>query len=207
METRASHGGNPIPYLLRSMTVEECSQLPSFELLLQSSQRHDSGKCRGADNVLHSPELPKASPSSYELESSFVDYVSVDHLRQCVPCEVMSPLQLPPAISSSMVFDASPIVPSSTLTSPEPPTLLPPIDSLSGFATLREAFIPSSLHLTAAIKEGAGEAMMQAKRFDGDLYTPIWTRGRGNDREGLCMLCEPPRWFKMKQSAYWYRPA
>ena len=46
-------------------------------------------------------------------------------------------------------------------------------------------------------------AEFQQRRFLGDLYTPSWIRGRGNSREGLCSLCNPPVWFRMKQSAYW----
>ena len=54
---------------------------------------------------------------------------------------------------------------------------------------------------TAAVDELTAE--FQTKRFPGDLYTPTWIRGRGNSREGLCSLCVPPVWFRMKQSAYW----
>jgi hypothetical protein len=49
-----------------------------------------------------------------------------------------------------------------------------------------------------------GVAEFQPKRFQDDLYTPSWLRGKGNYREGLCSICNPPVWFKMKQSAYWY---
>lgn len=52
------------------------------------------------------------------------------------------------------------------------------------------------------ISEGAAE--YQPKRFPDDLYTPTWLRGKGNYREGLCSICNPLVWFKMKQSAYWY---
>lgn len=45
---------------------------------------------------------------------------------------------------------------------------------------------------------------LRERRSDEDFYSPIWIRGRGVDREGLCPLCDPSRWFKIKQSAYWY---
>lgn len=54
----------------------------------------------------------------------------------------------------------------------------------------------------APVEDSSAE--FQSKRFSGDLYTPTWIRGRGNSREGLCSLCIPPVWFRMKQSAYWY---
>ena len=45
---------------------------------------------------------------------------------------------------------------------------------------------------------------LRERRSDDDNYSPVWIRGRGVEREGLCPLCEPPHWFKIKQSAYWY---
>lgn len=41
-------------------------------------------------------------------------------------------------------------------------------------------------------------------RFEGDLYTPKWQRGEGEDREALCPFCAPAFWLRTKQSAYWY---
>ncbi|KAI9220000.1 hypothetical protein BC828DRAFT_348732 [Blastocladiella britannica] len=35
-------------------------------------------------------------------------------------------------------------------------------------------------------------------------YTPLWTRGLAREKEGLCRLCPPESWFKIKISAYWY---
>ena len=48
------------------------------------------------------------------------------------------------------------------------------------------------------------EMQVRQKRFDGDLYTPGWIRGSGNNREGLCEQCNPPVWLRTKQSSYWY---
>lgn len=45
---------------------------------------------------------------------------------------------------------------------------------------------------------------MRDRRSDSDFYSPVWIRGRGVEREGLCPLCEPVVWLKIKQSAYWY---
>ncbi|KAF4336373.1 meiotic expression up-regulated 26, partial [Fusarium beomiforme] len=44
----------------------------------------------------------------------------------------------------------------------------------------------------------------QELRFEGDLYTPRWVRGRGNKREGWCGICKPGRWLGLKSSAFWY---
>lgn len=44
----------------------------------------------------------------------------------------------------------------------------------------------------------------QELRFEGDLYTPRWTRGHGNKREGWCGICKPGRWLVLKNSAFWY---
>jgi hypothetical protein len=57
------------------------------------------------------------------------------------------------------------------------------------------------LKSNAAVNDGVAE--YQPKRFPEDMYTPSWLRGKGNYREGLCSICNPPIWFKMKQSAYW----
>lgn len=37
-----------------------------------------------------------------------------------------------------------------------------------------------------------------------DLYTPRWTKGVGDSKVGLCPICIPETWFKMKVSAFWY---
>jgi hypothetical protein len=52
----------------------------------------------------------------------------------------------------------------------------------------------------------AADPTLHAKgpRFEGDLYTPKWQRGEGEDREALCPFCAPAFWLKTKQSAYWY---
>jgi len=42
----------------------------------------------------------------------------------------------------------------------------------------------------------------QSPRFDGDLYTTGFVRGRGRDRSGWCGYCSC--WFRLKDSAYWY---
>lgn len=44
----------------------------------------------------------------------------------------------------------------------------------------------------------------QRKRHPQDLYTPRVVRGTGMNREGLCEICSPGVWLKIKQSAYWY---
>lgn len=45
---------------------------------------------------------------------------------------------------------------------------------------------------------------LRERRSNEDFYSPVWIRGKGIEREGLCPLCAPPHWFKIKQSAYWY---
>ncbi|KAK9451770.1 uncharacterized protein V1518DRAFT_367755, partial [Limtongia smithiae] len=44
----------------------------------------------------------------------------------------------------------------------------------------------------------------QEPRFEGDLYTPLWVRKKGDLKEGWCDLCPEPRWLILKNSAYWY---
>jgi hypothetical protein len=41
-------------------------------------------------------------------------------------------------------------------------------------------------------------------RSPDDVYTPRIVRGSGLAREGLCQICKPGVWLKIKQSAYWY---
>lgn len=49
-----------------------------------------------------------------------------------------------------------------------------------------------------------GTIQIRQKRFENDLYSPVWVRGQGIDREGCCPQCRPQLWLKIKQSAYWY---
>lgn len=44
----------------------------------------------------------------------------------------------------------------------------------------------------------------QKPRSDEDLYTPVWVRGYGDERQGWCGLCSPGRWLNLKRSSYWY---
>ncbi|KAK9461284.1 uncharacterized protein V1516DRAFT_685735 [Lipomyces oligophaga] len=44
----------------------------------------------------------------------------------------------------------------------------------------------------------------QDARFEGDLYTPLWIRKKGDLKEGWCDMCAEPRWLILKNSAYWY---
>ena len=43
----------------------------------------------------------------------------------------------------------------------------------------------------------------QNLKFSTDLYTPKWVRYTGTKKEGLCEMCEPGKWFQLKNSAYW----
>ena len=38
----------------------------------------------------------------------------------------------------------------------------------------------------------------------GDQYTPQYVRFADFLKEGLCEHCDPPRWYKLKTSNYWY---
>eukprot|EP00835_Amoeboradix_gromovi_P006051 NODE_647_length_5572_cov_0.361593.p2 type:complete len:223 gc:universal NODE_647_length_5572_cov_0.361593:1376-708(-) len=55
-------------------------------------------------------------------------------------------------------------------------------------------------HSTLPFLKGLG----QSKKSNRDLYTPIYTRGKGKIKEGLCRICKDPSWFKIKISQYWY---
>lgn len=48
------------------------------------------------------------------------------------------------------------------------------------------------------------EPRRQEIRFEEDMYTPRWVRGRGKTKEGWCDLCNNGGWFQLKNSAYWY---
>jgi hypothetical protein len=50
----------------------------------------------------------------------------------------------------------------------------------------------------------SSQLRMRDRRSEEDKYSPVWIRGRGVEREGLCPLCNPSVWLKIKQSAYWY---
>ncbi|KAJ1951650.1 hypothetical protein IWQ62_006407, partial [Dispira parvispora] len=50
-------------------------------------------------------------------------------------------------------------------------------------------------------------AKANAVKSPDDMYTPRWTRGLRQHKEGLCPICQAMgerRWFRMKVSAYWY---
>ncbi|KAJ2809244.1 hypothetical protein H4R20_000239 [Coemansia guatemalensis] len=44
----------------------------------------------------------------------------------------------------------------------------------------------------------------QKIRFSDDLYTPMWVRGSGHQKEGFCDTCTPGKWLQLKNSAFWY---
>ncbi|KAJ1803273.1 hypothetical protein LPJ75_005930 [Coemansia sp. RSA 2598] len=44
----------------------------------------------------------------------------------------------------------------------------------------------------------------QKLRFSGDLYTPMWVRNNGQQKEGFCDTCIPGKWLQLKNSAFWY---
>lgn len=46
--------------------------------------------------------------------------------------------------------------------------------------------------------------MKSNPRNKDDSYTPRFVRYQGLKKEGLCELCTPPRWYKLKTSHYWY---
>ena len=45
---------------------------------------------------------------------------------------------------------------------------------------------------------------LQSLKSENDLYTPKWVRNKGSKKEGLCELCKPSKWLKLKDSAFWY---
>ncbi|KAJ1850489.1 hypothetical protein LPJ73_003429 [Coemansia sp. RSA 2703] len=44
----------------------------------------------------------------------------------------------------------------------------------------------------------------QKLRFAGDLYTPMWVRNNGQQKEGFCDTCASGKWLQLKNSAFWY---
>ncbi|KAJ2325287.1 hypothetical protein GGH92_010487, partial [Coemansia sp. RSA 2673] len=55
--------------------------------------------------------------------------------------------------------------------------------------------------------EGSGaktRPRRQKLRFSDDLYTPMWVRNKGQQKEGFCDTCEPGKWLQLKNSAFWY---
>ncbi|KAJ2412875.1 hypothetical protein GGI10_003418 [Coemansia sp. RSA 2530] len=44
----------------------------------------------------------------------------------------------------------------------------------------------------------------QKVRFSDDMYTPMWVRNNGQQKEGFCDTCAPGKWLQLKNSAYWY---
>jgi len=57
----------------------------------------------------------------------------------------------------------------------------------------------------ATFDPGQDETLMVRKtRREGDQYTPRAVRFEGFLKEGLCEHCDPPRWYKLKLSNYWY---
>lgn len=69
---------------------------------------------------------------------------------------------------------------------------------------LRKRFNEKDLDRSVNTSNNKSELIYRQRRSDSDYYSPSWIKGRGVDREGLCPLCDPSVWFKIKQSAYWY---
>ncbi|KAJ2033504.1 hypothetical protein H4S04_004971 [Coemansia sp. S16] len=44
----------------------------------------------------------------------------------------------------------------------------------------------------------------QKVRFSDDMYTPMWVRNNGQQKEGFCDTCVPGKWLQLKNSAFWY---
>ncbi|KAJ2724392.1 hypothetical protein GGI07_001993 [Coemansia sp. Benny D115] len=61
--------------------------------------------------------------------------------------------------------------------------------------------------IPTAEEEGIGPAARprrQKLRFNSDLYTPMWVRNNGQQKEGFCDTCSPGKWLQLKNSAFWY---
>jgi hypothetical protein len=50
----------------------------------------------------------------------------------------------------------------------------------------------------------AAKGQPEKRRCNDDIYTPLWVRGEGINREGWCSLCDPGRWLNLKTSQYLY---
>ncbi|KAJ1764613.1 hypothetical protein LPJ74_006611, partial [Coemansia sp. RSA 1843] len=44
----------------------------------------------------------------------------------------------------------------------------------------------------------------QKVRFNDDMYTPMWVRNNGQQKEGFCDTCATGKWLQLKNSAFWY---
>ncbi|KAJ2544888.1 hypothetical protein EV175_005857 [Coemansia sp. RSA 1933] len=44
----------------------------------------------------------------------------------------------------------------------------------------------------------------QKVRFSDDMYTPMWVRNNGQQKEGFCDTCAAGKWLQLKNSAFWY---
>ncbi|KAJ2380043.1 hypothetical protein GGI23_007866 [Coemansia sp. RSA 2559] len=59
-------------------------------------------------------------------------------------------------------------------------------------------------------EEGRGGSGPKARprrqkiRFNDDMYTPMWVRGNGQQKEGFCDTCAAGKWLQLKNSAFWY---
>ena len=74
---------------------------------------------------------------------------------------------------------------------------VPPTFLQSLFPSLPSRANPPSTH------DDTGQLLQkQTPKFAGDLYTALWIRGEGTERAGWCGFC--CKWYKLKDSAYWY---
>ena len=62
------------------------------------------------------------------------------------------------------------------------------------------AYDNAQYHKTLPFLKG----LEQHTKSKSDLYTPMFTRAKGKQKEGLCRICKDPSWFKIKISQYWY---
>eukprot|EP00834_Sanchytrium_tribonematis_P004338 NODE_207_length_12890_cov_0.936518.p8 type:complete len:159 gc:universal NODE_207_length_12890_cov_0.936518:9587-9111(-) len=75
-----------------------------------------------------------------------------------------------------------------------------PIDSQPIEDIDKIALETASYHRTIIELQGLSQFIKSKE----DLYTPIYVRGKGKTKEGLCRLCKRPSWFNIKISQYWY---
>ncbi|KAJ1737644.1 hypothetical protein LPJ72_000301 [Coemansia sp. Benny D160-2] len=95
-------------------------------------------------------------------------------------------------------------VASSVLFSPAPIPAIPGV-TVSPKEKPRRLSVPD-LTPTKEEERGGPKARPRGQkvRFKDDMYTPMWVRSNGQQKEGFCDTCAPGKWLQLKNSAFWY---
>lgn len=161
--------------------------LPEFDHLLAPLPKH----------TRHDSLLDLAQPSQQHSRS-----LSLNGFDTLLDPIIFPSLLPPPTTTTTTAQDF-------LLSPPPPPTLpIPVIPGVTQSPHPKPSRLSVPLDLTPTPEElergPQARPRRQKLRATDDLYTPMWVRNTGQQKEGFCDTCQPGKWLQLKNSAYWY---